>query len=127
MQRQRGQRLAHAGAGGGQRDAEQPGGVLVVHAVVVGAVEVAAQQAVARIALVLHDADDAAHRHAHQRQRMAGQHQRALDRFRHHLGGAGGLQLLEVAVVDGANDHRHLGRVLLHQAQDASRAEAVSW
>jgi hypothetical protein len=38
------------------------------------------------VSLVLHHADHPAHRHAHQRQRMAGQHQRAFDGFRHHLG-----------------------------------------
>ena len=49
--------------------------VQFVGVVVIGTVKVTAQQVVAGIALVLHHADDPAHRHADQRQCMAGQHQ----------------------------------------------------
>ena len=46
----------------------------LVYRVIVGTMEVPAQQVVARVALVLHDADDPAHRYAHQRQCVACQH-----------------------------------------------------
>ena len=125
MQRQVGQRAAQAGRGRRQRHAVQARLLQFFDGVVVGAVEVAAQQAVARVARVAGQADHPAHRHAHQRQRVAGQHQRAFDGLGHHLGGAGGAQRLEVGVVDGAHDHRHLRRVLAHQAQDLQRRGRV--
>ena len=56
---------------------------------------------------------------------MAGEHQRALDRFRNDLGRAGGAQALEVGVVDGANDDRHLGRVRVDEVQDLQRRRRV--
>ena len=93
--------------------------------VVVGAVEEAAQQAVARVALLLDDAQHAPHRHAHQRERMAREHQRAFDRLGHDLGRAGGAQPLEIGVVDRAHDHRHARRVRLHEVQDLQRRRRV--
>jgi hypothetical protein len=98
----------------------------LVDGVVVGAMEIAAQQAVARVALVLHDPDHAPHRHAHQRQRVAGQHQRTLDGFGHDLGGAGGLQALQVVVVARAHDHRHLGRMGARMASTLSALGRVT-
>ncbi len=124
-QRQPRQRLADGARARRQGEGVEALVVDLVGVVVVGAVEVAAQQVVARVALVLHDADHAPHRHADQRQRMAGQHQRALDRLRHHLGRAGRLQLLEVAVVLGAHDHRHLRRMGARVGQHLERARHV--
>ena len=121
------ERLADAGAVRRQRHAEQPRVLQLVDGVVVGAVEVAAQQAVARVALLLHDAQHAPHRHADQRQRMAGQHQRAFDRLRHDLGRAGGAQPLEVGVVDRAHDHRHLRRMACCTRCRIFSADGVSW
>ena len=97
----------------------------LVDGVVVGAVEVAAQQAVARVALLLDDAEHAPHRHADQRQRMAREHQRALDRLGHDLGRAGGAQALEVGVVDRAHDDRHRRRMRLHEVQHLQRRRRV--
>jgi hypothetical protein len=75
-----------------QRERGQALMLHLVHRVVVGAMEITPQQVVARVALVLHHPDHAAHRDTDQGQRMAGQHQRSFDGLRHHLGGAGGLQ-----------------------------------
>ncbi|MDT4861236.1 hypothetical protein FQZ97_958340 [compost metagenome] len=91
-------------------------------AIVVRPVEVALEQVVARIALVLHHADHAPHRHTHQRQCVAGQHQAGLDGFGHHLGGAGAAQLLQSRVIDGAHHHRHLGRLFVGVVQHLERA-----
>ena len=92
--------MANAAACQRQGHAQQPRSVKVIDGVVSGAVEVAAQQPVARIALFLHDTDHTAHRHAHQRERMAGQHQGTLDGLGHDFGGASGLEALDVGVVD---------------------------
>ena len=87
--------------------------------------EIPAQQAVAHVALVLHDPDHAPHRHTDQRQRVARQHQRGFERLRNHFRRACGLQLFEVAVVQRSNDHRHLWRVLARVAQHLERAVHV--
>jgi hypothetical protein len=89
-------------------------------------VEVAAQQVVARVALVLHQAHHTPHGHAHQRQRMAGQHQAAFDGLGHHLGGAGGAQLVQVAVVLVRTTTGTCGACARHQASTFS-ADGVSW
>lgn len=65
--------------------------VTLLHGVVIGAVKIAAQQLVTRIALFLHQANHAAHRHTYQCQSVAGQHHGALNRFGHDFGGACGL------------------------------------
>jgi hypothetical protein len=100
--------------------------VALVHGVVVGAVEVAAQQVVARVALVLHHADHPAHGHAHQRQRVAGQHQRAFDGLGHHLGGAGGAQLVQVGVVLVRTTTGTCG-AWAHVLASTLSADGVSW
>ena len=87
--------------------------------------EVAAQQAIAGVTLILHNADHAPHRHTHQRERMAGQHQGTLNRFRHHLGCPGRLEALDVAVVDGPHDNRHARCVRLHVTQDLQGGSRV--
>ena len=112
---------AHGLARRRQRDAEQARLVELLDGVVVGAVEVAAQQAVAGVALLLDDAQHAPHRHADQRERMAREHQRSLDRLGHHLGRAGGAQALEVGVVDRSHDDRNLRRVRMREVQDLQR------
>jgi len=56
---------------------------------------------------------------------MAGQHQAAFDGLGHDFSGAGGTQPFDVGVVDGAHDHRHRGRMGLHQAQDLQRRGRV--
>jgi hypothetical protein len=93
-----------------QRQGEGRQALLVqfIHRVVIGAVKITAQQVIPGIALVLHDADHPTHRHAHQRQRVAGQHQRTFYRLRHHLRRAGRLQFFEITVVLCAHDDRHL-------------------
>mmetsp|Transcript_15007 Transcript_15007/g.58786 ORF Transcript_15007/g.58786 Transcript_15007/m.58786 type:complete len:626 (+) Transcript_15007:2270-4147(+) len=125
MQGQVIERLARQRAGRGQGDRGQAGLVELIHGVVIGAVEIATQQAIAAVARIARDADDAPHRHAHQRQRVRGQHEAALDGLGHDLGGTGGLELFEVAVVQRAHHHRHAGRMGLHEVQDLQRRRGV--
>ena len=48
---------------------------------------------------------------------MTRQHQGTLHRFGHHLGGPGLAQHIEIALIRGAHNHRHLGRVFAHMGQ----------
>ena len=110
-----------------QRHAEEACLVELLDRVVVGAVEVAAQQAVARVALLLDDAQHAPHRHADERQRVAGKHQRALDRLGNDLGRAGGAQALEIASSMRAHDNRHLSARANAPRRRTFSADGVSW
>ena len=67
MQRLLAQALADRAQARGQGQCGQPLLLELVHSVIVGAMKVAAQQAVARFALSLCAADHPAHGHAHQR------------------------------------------------------------
>ena len=108
-----------------QRDSGQALLVQLGGGVVVCAPKITAQQVVACVTLVLHHTDHTAHRHTDQRQRVAGQHQAGLNRFRHHLGGTGSLELFEIAVVHRAHNHRHRGRVGACIGQHLERAGGV--
>jgi len=101
---------------GGQREAVQALLFAVAGAVVIGPMEVAAQQVVACIALVLYQPDHAAHGHAHQGQRVAGQHEGTLDRFGHDLRGTGGAQALQGMVILGSpTAHREAETAKAHR------------
>ena len=96
-----------------------------VNRVVISAVEITAQKFVARITLRLHQMNHPAHGHAHQGQGVAGQHQTALNRLRHHFGSAGGLQFFNVPVVNRAHNHRHPGCVSANIGQHLQCAGCV--
>ena len=92
---------------------------------IVGAVEIAAQQAVALVAHLLDAPHHAPHRHAHQHQRMRRQHQAALDDLRNHFGRARGQQLFQIGVIDGTHDHRQRRLKLVDVVQHAQRGRRI--
>ena len=50
---------------------------------------------------------------------MRHQHQAGFERFRHHFGGASRLQFIQLGIVLGAHQDRHIGAQAAHTAQDA--------
>ena len=89
------------------------------------AMEKTAQQAVAGIAHLAHATHHARHRHAHQHQRMAGEHQAGFERVGHDLGRSGRLQPLHVRIVERAHDHRQRRVDRVRVVQDLERGRRV--
>ena len=74
------------------------------------AVKQPAQQAVVLVAHLAHAAHDAGERHPDPDQGVRSEHQPRFEGLGHHLGGARGRQLLDVALLACAHDHGH-GRI----------------
>ena len=83
--------------------------------------EDAAQQGVAIMADVLGRLGDLLWGHVQEEQHVRNDRQRSLEDFRHDLGRAGRLQLLETAVIFGAHQHGHIRAQLAHRAHDPER------
>ena len=92
-------------------------GLLLVVLGIADAVKIAAQRCVALVARGLHAMHHAPQRHTDHHQRVRGQHQAAFEGFRHYLGGAGLAQLVEIAVVVAAHDHRQRRRDFMREMQ----------
>ncbi len=64
-------------------------------------------------------------RHAEQQHGLRRQHQRAFHHLRHDLGGASRLQLLDIAVIKGPDDDRHLRPQGAHVREDGHRCVRI--
>jgi hypothetical protein len=69
--------------------------------------------------------DHLVHRYARQRQRVGGQHHARLQRFRHHLGGAGGVELFDVVLLPRPRDDGDIGAQFAHAMDHAQRGVDV--
>ena len=81
------------------------------------AVEKAAQGAIACRAGLADTFEHAIDRHASVNQGVRSEHHRRFQGLRHHLGGTGALQLLEVFIINGTHNHRQPRLQLPHVAQ----------